>query len=52
MTLTGHGDKRPEFHVVGRVARSAFGMNVGRPVYSDDVVFNLVVEGRHVRAAG
>ena len=52
VTLTGHGDKRPEFHVVGRVARSAFGMNIGRPVYSDDVVFNLVVEGRHMRAAG
>ncbi len=52
VTLTGHGDKRPEFHVFGHVARSAFGMNIGRPLYSDDVVFDLVVHGRHLRADG
>jgi polyisoprenoid-binding protein YceI len=52
VTLTGHDDGRPEFHVVGRVARSAFGMSIGRPLYSDDVVFDLAVDGRHLRAAG
>lgn len=52
VTLTGHSDGRPEFHVVGRVARSAFGMSIGRPLYSDDVVFDLAVDGRHLRAAG
>ncbi|WP_051228148.1 YceI family protein [Pleomorphomonas oryzae] len=51
VTLTGQGDGRPEFHVVGRVARSAFGMNIGRPLYSDDVVFDLAVDGRHLGAA-
>lgn len=50
VTLTGHDDGRPEFHVVGRVARSAFGMNIGRPLYSDDVVFDLAVDGRPLRA--
>ena len=52
VTLTGHSEGRPEFHVVGRVARSAFGMSIGRPLYSDDVVFDLAVDGRHLRAAG
>jgi polyisoprenoid-binding protein YceI len=52
VTLTGHNDGRPEFHVVGRVARSAFGMNIGRPLYSDDVVFDLAVDGNRLRAAG
>lgn len=52
VTLTGRGDGHPEFHVVGRVARSAFGMNIGRPLYSDDVVFDLAVDGRSLRAAG
>jgi len=52
VTLTGHDDGRPEFHVVGRVARSAFGMSIGRPLYSDDVVFDLAVDGRHLRTAG
>lgn len=51
VTLTGHDDGRPAFHVVGRVARSAFGMSIGRPLYSDDVVFDLAVDGRHLRAA-
>lgn len=52
VTLTGHSDGRPAFHVVGRVARSAFGMNIGRPLYSDDVVFDLAVDGRSLHAAG
>lgn len=50
VTLTGHSDGRPEFHVVGHVARSAFGMSIGRPLYSDDVVFDLAVDGRRLRA--
>lgn len=52
VTLMDHSDGRPVFHVVGRVARSAFGMSIGRPLYSDDVVFDLAVDGRHLRAAG
>ena len=52
VTLTGHGDERPAFHIVGSVARSAFGMSIGRPLYSDDVVFDLAVDGRHLRASG
>lgn len=52
VTLTGHSDGRPAFHVVGRVARSAFGMSIGRPLYSDDVVFDLAVDGSRLRAAG
>ncbi len=50
VTLTGHTDGRPVFHVVGRVARSAFGMSIGRPFYSDDVVFDLAVDGHRLRA--
>ncbi|WP_370675512.1 YceI family protein [Pleomorphomonas sp. PLEO] len=52
VTLTSHSDGRPEFHVVGRVARSAFGMSIGRPLYSNDVVFDLAIDGRPLRAAG
>lgn len=52
VALTGHSDGRPEFHVVGRVARSTFGMSIGRPLYSDDVVFDLAVDGRHLQATG
>lgn len=47
--LSGNGGGQARFHVVGHVARSAFGMNVGRPIYSDEVVFDLDVEGRRQR---
>lgn len=50
VTLTGQSDGRPEFHVVGRLARSAFGMSIGRPLYSDDVVFDLTVDGHRLHA--
>ena len=43
-------DGQASFHVVGHVARSPFGMNVGRPIYSDEVVFDLKVEGERLKA--
>jgi len=38
------------FHVVGHVARSPFDMNIGRPIYSDEVVFDLMVDGERLKA--
>lgn len=52
VTLTVRNDGRPEFHVVGHVARSAFGMSIGRPLYSDDVVFDLAVDSRRLHSPG
>lgn len=50
VALAGDGERSARFHVVGHVVRSAFGMNVGRPIYADEVVFDLNVEGERQRA--
>lgn len=50
VALADNGGGRASFHVIGHVARSAFDMNVGRPIYSDEVVFDLKVEGERLKA--
>lgn len=49
-TLADNGGGKASFHVIGHVARSAFDMNVGRPIYSDEVVFDLSIEGQRLGA--
>jgi polyisoprenoid-binding protein YceI len=34
------------FHVTGNVRRSPFGMDVGTPIYSNDVQFDMVLDGK------
>jgi polyisoprenoid-binding protein YceI len=50
VALADNGGGKASFHVIGHVARSAFDMNVGRPVYADEVVFDLNVEGQRLGA--
>jgi polyisoprenoid-binding protein YceI len=59
--LTAHGFSKPasfqaellqrsgrkiDFHVWGKVLRSQFGMEVGTPIYSNVVAFDMIVTGR------
>lgn len=58
--LTAHGIAHPEtfhvellrqeprgvdFHVVGKILRSRYGMDIGTPIYSNVVSFDMVVKG-------
>ncbi|KQZ82768.1 polyprenyl-pyrophosphate binding protein [Mesorhizobium sp. Root157] len=44
--LSGLKSGRIEFHVTGRVLRSRYGMDVGTPIYSNVVVFDMTLTGR------
>ena len=35
------------FHVVGKVLRSPYGMDVGTPIYSNVVTFDMILRGSH-----
>ena len=37
--------KHAAFHVVGTIERSPYGMGIGRPIYSNDVAFDMRLEG-------
>ena len=50
VALADNGGGKASFHVIGHVARSPFDMNVGRPIYADEVVFDLNVEGQRLGA--
>ncbi|HET7412768.1 MAG TPA: YceI family protein, partial [Pararhizobium sp.] len=45
-TLISHDGRRAAFHVVGDVLRSPYGMDVGTPIYSNVVKFDMTVRGR------
>lgn len=44
--LTGFSQNRIEFHVTGKVLRSRYGMDVGTPIYSNVVDFDMTLSGR------
>lgn len=46
VTLLKHQAGRVTFHVVGKVLRSRYGMDVGTPIYSNVVLLDMTVEGR------
>lgn len=43
--LTRHHGRRVELHVDGKVLRSRYGMDVGTPIYSNVVAFDMTVRG-------
>ncbi len=45
-TLAGLKSGRIDFHVTGKVLRSRYGMDVGTPVYSNVVDFDMMLSGR------
>jgi len=45
-TLIKHDSRSVTFHVVGDVLRSPYGMDVGTPIYSNVVRFDMIVQGR------
>jgi polyisoprenoid-binding protein YceI len=45
-TLLGLKGGRISFHVTGRVYRSRYGMDVGTPIYSNIVQFDMTLSGR------
>ncbi|MGH6861215.1 MAG: YceI family protein [Phyllobacterium sp.] len=45
-SLSGHGRNSITFHVQGKVMRSRYGMDVGTPIYSNVVQFDMVIEGQ------
>jgi polyisoprenoid-binding protein YceI len=44
--LTDHGKNSITFHVQGKVMRSRYGMDVGTPIYSNVVQFDMVIRGQ------
>ncbi len=44
--LTGWQDGKVRFHVTGDVFRSFYGMDVGTPIYSDAVHFDMTLNGK------
>lgn len=44
-TLMKHDGGDIAFHVTGKVLRSPYGMDVGTPIYSNVVVFDMVLRG-------
>ncbi|WP_153020242.1 YceI family protein [Paramesorhizobium deserti] len=45
-TLVKYDGRNVTFHVVGDVLRSPYGMDVGTPIYSNVVKFDMIVQGR------
>ena len=45
-TLIRRDGDRVAFHVTGRVLRSPYGMDVGTPIYSNVVTFDMTLVGR------
>lgn len=46
--LSDRGRRSISFHVTGRVMRSPYGMNVGTPIYSNVVEFDMLLNGRRL----
>lgn len=46
VALLRHQGRGVSFHVTGEVLRSPYGMDVGTPIYSNVVKFDMTVEGR------
>ena len=44
-TLTDEGSDRMGFHVTGDIFRSPYGMDVGTPIYSNIVTFDMQLQG-------
>jgi polyisoprenoid-binding protein YceI len=44
--LAGLKSGKLQFHVTGKVLRSRYGMDVGTPIYSNVVVFDMMLTGR------
>lgn len=44
-TLVKHRGSKVTFHVVGKVLRSPYGMDVGTPIYSNVVLFDMMLHG-------
>ncbi|OOL15080.1 hypothetical protein BRY73_20820 [Ochrobactrum sp. P6BS-III] len=44
-SMVGHDDKTVTFHVIGKVLRSPYGMDVGTPIYSNVVDFDMNLLG-------
>ncbi|MGN6549946.1 MAG: YceI family protein [Pararhizobium sp.] len=44
-TLMKHRGSKVTFHVVGKVLRSPYGMDVGTPIYSNVVLFDMTLHG-------
>ncbi|WP_348225790.1 YceI family protein [Phyllobacterium sp. YR531] len=45
-TLSGHGKNTITFHVDGKIMRSRYGMDVGTPIYSNVVQFDMTIEAQ------
>jgi polyisoprenoid-binding protein YceI len=43
--MVGHDEKTVTFHVTGKVLRSPYGMDVGTPIYSNVVDFDMNLLG-------
>ena len=44
--LSDHGKNSITFHVQGKVMRSRYGMDVGTPIYSNVVLFDMIIRGQ------
>lgn len=45
-SLSGHGKNSITFHVDGKIMRSRYGMDVGTPIYSNVVQFEMIIQGQ------
>lgn len=45
-SLSGHGKNSITFHVDGKIMRSRYGMDVGTPIYSNVVQFDMTIEAQ------
>lgn len=45
-SLSDHGKNSITFHVQGKVMRSRYGMDVGTPIYSNVVQFDMTIRGQ------
>jgi len=48
VSLTGRDARHIQFHVTGQIMRSPYGMNVGTPIYSNVVEFDMQLDGRRL----
>lgn len=46
MTLANRQGSHIAFNVSGRIYRSRYGMDVGTPIYSNVVQFDMVIDGK------
>ncbi len=45
-SLSDHGKNSITFHVEGKILRSRYGMDVGTPIYSNVVQFDMLIQGQ------